>query len=137
MTQKDKLPISALVVSFNEADILARCLNSIQFCDEIIVYDLGSSDNSVEVAKNAGATVRKHKRVPHAELIYAEGLSELKHDWVLLTDPDEEINAELRKELVEKFAKLPARVAAIRVPMQYYFKSHALKGTIWGGVSNH
>ena len=136
MTQ-NKLPISALVVSFNEADVLARCLASIQFCDEIIVYDLGSSDNSVDIAKDAGVIVRKHKRVPHAELIYAEGLSELKHDWVLLTDPDEEVDAELQKELFEKFDKLPAEVAAVRVPMQYYFKSHALKGTIWGGVSNH
>jgi glycosyltransferase involved in cell wall biosynthesis len=137
MPKKDKLPISALIVSFNEADVLERCLNSIQFCDEIIVYDLGSSDNSVEVAKSLGATVKKHARVPHAEVIYAKALSELKYDWVLLTDPDEELSSVLKEELFEKFNKLPPKIAAVRVPMQYFFKSHALRGTIWGGISHH
>jgi len=131
------LPLSALVVSYNEADILARCLASIQFCDEIVVYDLGSSDNSVEVAKAAGAKVRKHKRVAHAEILYIEELPKLKHDWVLLTDPDEQVSPELRKELLKKFNKLAPGVAAVRAPMQYYFKSHALKGTIWGGMRFH
>jgi glycosyltransferase involved in cell wall biosynthesis len=135
--RQDKLPLSALVVSYNEGDILARCLASIQFCDEITVYDLGSSDDSVEVARAAGALVRKHKRVPHAELLYIEELPKLRNDWVLLTDPDEEVSPELRKELFKKFDKLSTTVATVRVPMQYYFKSHELKGTIWGGIRFH
>jgi len=137
MTKDFKLPISALIVCLNEGELLARCLSSIQFCDEIVVYDLGSSDDSVTVAREAGAIVRRHRRVPHAEIIYATELSKLKHDWVLLTDPDEVIDVELKNEVLEKFGTIPETVGIIRVPMQYYFKSHALKGTIWGGVSHH
>jgi len=135
--QPANLPISALVVCLNEGKILGRCLASIRFCDEIVVYDLGSTDNSAEIARAAGAVVRIHKRVPHAEIIYSSEFPKLKHDWILLTDPDEELNAELKKEVLERFSAIPKRTGAVRVPMQYYFKSHALKGTIWGGISNH
>lgn len=136
MTVSRKLPISALIVSYNEGDVLGNCLASINFCDEIVVYDLGSSDNSVDVAKKAGAKVKHHKRVPHAELIYANGLDKLKHDWVLVTDPDEEIDRKLRQEIIDGFTDLSKNTAVVRAPMQYYFKRRPLRGTIWGGVSN-
>lgn len=136
MSKSDKLPISALVVSYNEAGLLDRCLRSIDFCDEIVVYDLGSTDDSAEVAKNTGATVRKHRRVPHAEIVYAKEVPKLKHDWVLVTDPDEEVDSELRSQLFENFRTIPSSTAVVRAPMQYYFKNRALRGTVWGGISN-
>lgn len=136
MANQTKLPLSALVVCLNEAKALRKCLASIDFCDEIVVYDLGSRDNSVTVAKSMGAKVKVHKPVAHAELIYAKELNRLQHDWVLVTDPDEEIDEAFRQELVDGFSELPKDTAVVRAPMQYYFKHRPLKGTIWGGITN-
>src|SRR3989344_3908629 len=49
--------ISAIIITKNQENIIADCLDSISFCDEIIVVDGGSEDRTVEVAKRMGAKV--------------------------------------------------------------------------------
>ena len=62
-----KLPITAIVASRNEALLLPRCLDAVSFCEELIVIDVDSSDDSAEVARNHGAKVVWHSYVPIAE----------------------------------------------------------------------
>ena len=57
MADPARLPISALVASGNEAKELRRCLATLGFCDEIIVVDLESTDDTISVAEQAGAGV--------------------------------------------------------------------------------
>jgi glycosyltransferase involved in cell wall biosynthesis len=84
--------IAAAIIVKNEAEHLQRCLNSIKdFCDEIIVVDTGSTDNTVEIA-TAFATKVLHKEWKQdfaASRNFA--LDAVTAEWVLYIDADEEL----------------------------------------------
>lgn len=132
-----KLDISAIVVGFNEAHLLERCLESIQFCKEINYFDLQSYDNSIAIAKQYGANIMIHERVPGCEWIHAKYATKTKYNWVLISDPDEVIDIELSNELVYLFNnnRIGTSIGAIYVPWIFYFQKRRLKGTPWGGIN--
>lgn len=134
---RKSLPISAIVVGLNEGKLLEGCLNSINFCQEIMYFDLGSNDDSESISKSAGAVFHKHKLVPIGEYVVAEHAQLVKNDWILITDPDEKMDPELSNELISKFASINSDplIGSISVPLVFYFKGHALLGTPWGGVN--
>ena len=131
-----KLPISAIVVGYNEAHLLDECLSSISFCDEMIYFDLNSSDNSIDIANKFHAKVIKHVRVPGCEWIHSSFADKTINDWVLITDPDEVIDSSLAEELIMLFENgISPEVGAIIAPCLFYFKGSKLQGTSWGGIN--
>jgi glycosyltransferase involved in cell wall biosynthesis len=133
MQTEIKLPCSALVASHNEGFILEDCLKSIQFCDEIALVNLGSTDNTSEIAQKYASKVIDDKKVELVEELFPTHIPQLKNDWVLLIDPDERIDSDLVLSLQSFFKNIPADCGRINVPIQYYYKGTALKGTVWGG----
>lgn len=129
----DKLPISVLIASCNDGSLIEDCLKSLDFCDEIVLVDLDSTDNSIEIAGRYVNQVFKHEKVEMVEYIFPEFIPKLKNDWVMLIDPDERIDVELKEDLFEYFKNIPEDCGRINVPIVYYYKGVALKGTVWGG----
>src|SRR5450756_2326711 len=80
--------ISGVVVTYNEAHFLPETLRRLSFCDELIVVDLGSQDNCVEIAQQAGAIVLHHEKVTIGELVRQYAVEHARYDWVLFADPD-------------------------------------------------
>jgi glycosyltransferase involved in cell wall biosynthesis len=135
MSELPKLPISAIVATRNEGQLLGACLDSIRFCDELLVVDLQSSDDSVEVAERRGATVIRSERIPSgAEQLLAELVPIAKHNWILVLDPDMPLDPALEHEVAELFPSLGPEIGLVSVPIQYYFGKTPLKGTVWGGT---
>ncbi len=136
-TKITKLPISAMLVGYNEEHLLLNCLNSISFCDEIIYIDLGSKDNSISIAKKYTNHIFTRELVPSGEYIHAEFVNYTKNDWVLFIDPDENVCLELQNEIIKNFEYYnnSDSIGAILVPWIFYFKRHKLKGTTWGGIN--
>jgi len=132
MPHTEKLPVSVLIGCHNEAHLLKACLSSVSWCDEILVVDLESADHPERVASAFGRVVR-HKKVDRIEDIFPEYIPALKHEWVMLIDPDEVLDPTLRQELQQLLAVVPDDVARINVPIQYYFRNRPLRGTVWGG----
>lgn len=131
-----KLPISAMVVGFNEAHYLRQCLESISFCEEIVYTDLGSNDNSVSVAELFTDIIyhRNKTDFPFVELVQAEIVSTLKNDWLIFIDPDERIDPSLSIQLQQTFEQIQysEKIGAVVVPWEFYFNKRKLKGTVWG-----
>jgi hypothetical protein len=96
--------ITACVVCRNEADRLEACLASLAWTAEIIVLDLASSDDSVAVARRAGARVINHDPVPIVERVRNEVAAEAQSDWILVVDPDERVTPGLAKALQDAAA---------------------------------
>ena len=133
MLTNSKLPISAIVVSCNEAYIMENCLQSIQFCNEIIVVDMACTDNSVEIAKKYTNLIVYHEKTDMVEYLFPELIPSTKNEWVMLIDPDERIDVLLAEDLRKFFNSIPLDCGKINVPIIYYYKNKPLKGTVWGG----
>jgi len=123
--------MTAVVVCYNEALLLPRCLNALQFCDEIIVVDIGSTDDSAAIARKYGATVLQHGWVPFVEKVRHFAVENAKHEWILFIDPDEVVPACLASQMRDAIQNNPD-AALIRVPWQFYFKGKPLRCCIWG-----
>ncbi len=91
--------LSAVIITKNEEDNLERCLQSLAFCDEIIVLDSDSTDRTQEIAKRYTSHVYNEKwKGFEAQRTLA--LTYATHEWILSIDADEEVSLELRNEIV-------------------------------------
>lgn len=129
------LPLTAIVTSRNEGHLLGRCLASIAFCDEVIVVDLESADDTSQVAEAHGARVVRHPLVPIAEAARVDVAPQARHRWLLVVDPDEEVPPALADAVVALFPTIPDDVGAVDAPLRYYFADEPLRGTVWGGAN--
>jgi glycosyltransferase involved in cell wall biosynthesis len=91
--------ISAIIITKNEEKNLTRCLESIRWCDEIIVIDDGSTDRTVEIAK-------KYKSIIYSRSLNCDfsaqrnfGISKTRGEWILFVDADELISDALTYEI--------------------------------------
>ena len=83
--------ISATVITLNEEDNIRDCILSLQkICDEIIVVDSLSEDNTVKIAEELGAKVYKQKYLGDG-LQKDYGVQYAKNDWILSIDADERL----------------------------------------------
>ena len=124
-----------MVVGYNESKLLNSCFTSLSFCDEIIYTDLGSSDNSLEIAASFTNKIYKRNKVPSGEYIQAEIGNYTINNWVIFIDPDETVDKILQQQIINEFHKIiiNPNIGSVTVPWLFYFKKYKLIGTIWGG----
>jgi len=90
--------LSAIIITRNEAANISSCLDSVAFCDERIVVDCGSIDETVEIARGKGAQVVFHDW--HGFGVQKNfALSLARGDWVLSLDADEQASPELAEAI--------------------------------------
>lgn len=95
-----KNKISAVVNTLNEEHNLAKCLESLSFCDEIVVVDMMSDDNTKNVAKKYTTKVFDHKRTGYVEPARNFAISKASGEYILIVDADETIPKELAAKLM-------------------------------------
>lgn len=87
--------ISANIITLNEANNIADCIASVrQVCDEVIVVDSGSHDETVDIAESLNAKVI-HQPYLGDGLQKNVALEHVSHDWVLSLDADERLTEEM------------------------------------------
>lgn len=89
------MSLSACIITYNEADRIDACLASLAFCDDIVVVDSGSDDDTRERAEAAGARVLVRPFDGYRSQ-KAFAVAQAHHDWVLCLDADERVDATLR-----------------------------------------
>ena len=92
------MSISALIIAKNEATMIENCINSVKWCDEVIVIDDGSIDETREIAESLGALVISFKHNSFSRL-REEALKRAKSAWVFYIDADERVTPTLAKEI--------------------------------------
>ncbi len=94
------MPISVLILTLNEEINLSGCLESVKWCDDIVVYDSYSTDRTVEIAREAGARVFQRSFDNYANQRNAALTQvEYRHPWLLMLDADEQATPELLREI--------------------------------------
>ncbi len=95
------MSISAIVIAKNAQEVIAKCLQSVQFADEIILLDIKSTDKTVEIAqKYTNQVVDYKKDSKFVEPVRNYALSLATKSWTLVLDADEEIPATLAQKLL-------------------------------------
>lgn len=92
------MKISATIITFNEERNVARVIESLRCCDEILVLDSGSNDRTVEIATKLGARVVECSW--HGYAAQKNMAAKLAtYDWVLSLDADESLSEALEAEI--------------------------------------
>jgi glycosyltransferase involved in cell wall biosynthesis len=113
-----KLPISAYVICKNEEQNIARCLQSLASCAEIIVVDSGSTDGTLQIVEDlarSGLPIRLIEREwPGYAAQKQFALDQASQPWCLGLDADERLDARLQGEL-KRLLSVDPSVAAWRL----------------------
>jgi glycosyltransferase involved in cell wall biosynthesis len=127
----DKLPVSVLIPVRNEEQNLHRCLQAIEWADELVVVDSQSTDRTVEIAKSFGAVVIQFQYAGGwpKKRQWALDTFPFRNEWVLLLDADEIILVTLRHEIANAIRS--TQVNGYYVRLQIYFLGRQLK---YGGT---
>lgn len=107
MSNSQKL--SAVIITLNEAPRIQKCLESVSFCDEIIVVDSGSTDGTQSICTKLGATVVEQRWLGYGQQ-KDFAVQQAHNDWVLCLDADETVNEELAIS-IQNFMKAPSAKA--------------------------
>ncbi|VAX18016.1 hypothetical protein MNBD_NITROSPINAE04-1388 [hydrothermal vent metagenome] len=123
-----RIKLSATVVTKNEEDKIADCLDSLSFVDEIVVVDSGSDDQTVEIAKAKGGKVIYHKWDGYIEQKNF-ALQNVTGDWVLNLDADERVSAQLRDEILKALQN--PKADGYDIPRRAYYINRWIRHCGW------
>ncbi|MFQ5682110.1 MAG: glycosyltransferase family 2 protein [Candidatus Binatia bacterium] len=112
--------ISAIIVCFNEEHNIRDCLESVKWCDEIVVVDSFSTDRTVQICRQYTDRVIQRPWAGYRDQ-KAFAHSQATSEWVFLVDADEQVSPELRKEIQDALSRFRTRFAAFSVPRLVYY----------------
>lgn len=119
--------ISIVILTYNEAINIERCLRSVAWSDDILVVDSGSTDDTCKLAEQMGARLLHRPFDNFAnQRNYALDHGHLKYKWVLHIDADEVVSPDLQQELLA-IAKNEQELVGYRVPSRLMLLGQWLK----------
>lgn len=115
-----KPEIAAIVVCFNEEHNIGRCLESLKWCDEIVVVDSFSTDRTVAICRQYTDRVIQRPWAGYRDQkAYAH--SQATKEWVFLVDADEQVTPELKAEIQAALNRYGPSCAAFSVPRLVFY----------------
>lgn len=128
MTRAEPVAVTVIIAARNEAANIAACIESVDWAREVIVVENDSSDDTVEIARAAGATVFANP----FETIGGqrnEAISRAKTEWIFVVDADERGSPQLREEIRSLIEG--ASLDAYRVPRRNVFLGSEINHGGW------
>jgi glycosyltransferase involved in cell wall biosynthesis len=121
--------ITGLICTFNGERLLEKTLASLDFCDHILVIDSGSTDTTLDIARNAGAKVIYH---PFEGMIaqLRFGFTHVTTPWVITLDQDEYLSAKLRTS-VQKALDHPGTTSGFYLPRRSFYYDRFIMHSGW------
>ena len=125
----NKIPISAVVLTYNEELNLRNCLKSISdLVDEIIIIDSFSTDKTIEIAEEFNSIVYQNKFDTHSkQWKWALEHAQINNEWILGLDSDQSLSDNLKEELRNFFKSKIQSFDGIYVRRKQIFMSKWIK----------
>ncbi len=126
-----RAPLSVVIPTLNEAERIERVVSELDWADEVIVVDGGSSDGTPTLAAAAGARVI----TVEGQTIAAQrnaGIEAAANHWILALDADEQVSAQLRAEIGQVVVAGARAHAAYRMKFRNRYLGRELRYGPWG-----
>ena len=115
-TEVSSNSVSFLILTFNEEVNLPRCLNSIKWCDDIVILDSYSTDKTTQIAEKFQAKVIFRTFDGYAsQRNYGLNKIEYKYPWVFMLDADEVVDDSLATEIRKTCSSSDDQICLYRV----------------------
>lgn len=113
--------ISAIIIVKNGENLIKDCLDSVSFCDEVIVVDAGSQDKTLDISRDMGAKVYILES-DNFSALRNFGLEKATGEWVLYIDVDERVTPSLRDNIKNQISNLKNKDrAAFRIKRKNFY----------------
>ncbi len=112
------IKISAIIITKNAENLIADCLDSLSFCEEIVVIDSKSEDRTREIAEKMGAKVFEYNFQDFSQARNF-GLEKASGEWIVYVDSDERVTKELASEIKSK--TLLKNFSAFRIKRKNFY----------------
>lgn len=124
------MKLSVTIITFNEEKMIADCLASVAWVDEIIVVDSGSSDRTEEICRS----------FPNVRFMHQDWLGygpqknfavdQATHQWILSLDADETVTPELKAEILQELQATP-RFNGYRISRKNLYRGQWVRHSGW------
>jgi len=124
------IPVSAVLITYNEERHIRAALDSVAWADEVVVVDAGSTDRTAEICRACGVRLLLQKWPGYTEQKrYAT--AQAAHDWVFSLDADERVSPELAAAIAAWRAAGDPAYAGYRMPRKAFFLGRWIRHTSW------
>lgn len=124
----ETISIAAIVIAKNEASNIRRCVESLAWCDEVVVVDDHSDDETASIALSLGAKVVTHRFESFAkQRNWAMEHCGIQADWILMLDADEVSTPEFAQRVQAQIQNASAQTVAFKTCRKTMFMGSWLK----------
>lgn len=130
---RPRIPITVVMPTLNEAARISAAIKALQWADEVIVADGGSTDDTAELARQAGALVLDS----HGGSIASQrnaGIRAARNEWILTLDADERVPDDLRDEIAALV--IAPKHRAYRIRFRNFYLGREMRHGRWGNESH-
>ena len=125
--------LTVLIPAKNELHNLRPCIESVrEIADEILVADSGSTDGTLDLARQLGCRVIQRELIDFSSF-KNWAIPQAMHRWVLIVDADERLQPELVADIRKVLSQPAASIDAYWIYRDTYFLGHRLR---WGDCRN-
>jgi glycosyltransferase involved in cell wall biosynthesis len=122
--------VSAIITTFNEEANIAGCIESLLWCDEILVVDSFSADRTPEIVRSF-EKVRFYQRTYYGSASQKNwAMDQVTNEWILIFDADERCTPALQREIEQLLAAGPTH-EAYTIKRRVYFLDRVIRFSGW------
>jgi glycosyltransferase involved in cell wall biosynthesis len=126
-----QLPITALILTFNEEANIERTLRSVDWIPNILIIDSGSTDKTLLLLSQYSSVHIIHRPFDTFAHQCNYGLDHIKTPWVLSLDADYRLSSELIQEISHLFTQnIDPTLAGFKIPFRYCIGGRPVRGTL-------
>ena len=126
----DRPKVSAIITTFNEEANIAACIESLLWCDEILVVDSFSTDRTPEIVRSYEGVKLEQRTYFGSASQKNWAMDQVLHDWILIFDADERCTPALQREIETLLARGPEH-NAYTIDRRAYFLGKRIRFSGW------